>query len=66
MACSPLLNWAGYLIWCITIIKYNLKGGSVWPLKLAHDPEKWEPVFRTDRAPTKTQKRNGDSIALWG
>jgi len=23
---SPQLNWAGYLVWWITIIKYNLKG----------------------------------------
>jgi hypothetical protein len=25
---SPQLNWAGYLVWWITIIKYNLKGGG--------------------------------------
>src|SRR5215475_12903079 len=37
MAWSPQLNWAGYLIWWITIIKYNLKGGGdgAGPLRLA-------------------------------
>jgi hypothetical protein len=29
---------------------------------LGHDPEKWEPVFRKDHAPTKSEKRCRDSI----
>jgi len=33
MAFSPLLNWAGYLIWWITIIEYNLKGERFRPSK---------------------------------
>src|SRR5579871_6618313 len=56
MARPPLLNWAGYLVWWITIIKYNLKGRMLPTLKLQHDPEKWEPVFRTGHAPPKKRK----------
>jgi hypothetical protein len=45
-----------YLIWWITIIKYNLKARPVSGREassLEHDPEKWEPVFRKDHAQTK-------------
>src|SRR5581483_12132042 len=34
VAGPSLLNWADYLVWCITIIEYNLKGGRRPPCKL--------------------------------
>jgi hypothetical protein len=36
-------------------------GRKTRPMRLEHDPEKWEPVFRKDRAQNNKLKRNGDS-----
>jgi hypothetical protein len=50
-----------YLVWWITIIKYNLKArpAGAGVSSLEHDPEKWTPVFRKDHAQTK------DNAGVW-